>query len=321
MLTSEKIKKYAKSLGADIIGVASYDRFDGAPKQLDPRYMFPDGKAIIVLGFRHFRGVFRGIEEGTFWTSYCSMGYASINFIQQPLVLWNVCKMIEDEGYEALPIPNNFPWGAANCYNPPRVANGNYPANPGYSINVSPEKPHPNVFIHMRLSAFAAGLGDIGYNKMFLSPQFGPRQRLAAIITEAPLVPDPMPEERICDRCKMCVKACTVQAIPSDKTIKVRVAGQDVEWADIDMNKCAFGFQGATPETNPFIVTHEDVEGYMGPKTGNYKTPSLYHYARALEGASGCIRACMIHLEQKGKIHNQFKEPFRKRKPWKLPQV
>jgi len=306
MLTSEKIKKYAKNLGADIVGVTSYERFDGAPKQMDPRYIFPDGKSIIIMGFRHFRGVFRGIEEGTFWTSYCSMGYASINFIQHPLVLWNVSKMIEDEGYEAVPIPNNFPWGNT-C--------GNNPVKPAWSTNVSPDKPYPEVFMQYRIAAFAAGLGDIGYSKMFLSPKLGPRQRLAAIITDAPLKPDPMPEERICDRCMMCVKACTVGAIPRNKTVKIKIAGRDIEWADVDMDKCGVGFQGASPEHNPFVVTDEDRKGC---KEYGYKLPSIYTYARALEGAAGCIRACMIHLEEKKKIQNTFKEPFRKRKPWIL---
>lgn len=310
MLTSEKIRKYATSLGADIVGIASYDRFDGAPKQMDPRYIFPDGKSIIIMGFRHFRGVFRGIEEGTFWTSYCSMGYASINYIQQPLVLWNVSKMIEDEGYEAVPVPNTFPWGNTS---------GDRPPNQAWSKNVSPDKPYPDIFMQLRIAAFAAGLGDIGYSKIFLSPQFGPRQRLAAIITDAPLEPTPMPEERICDRCMLCVKACTVGAIPRDKTVKIKIAGRNVEWAAIDIEKCLVGFQGAEQGYNPFMVTENDKKCFNNKfLTGKYKVPPIYVYARALEGAAGCIRACMIHLEEKKKIKNTFKEPFRKRKPWKL---
>lgn len=43
-----------------------------------------------------------------------------------------------------------------------------------------------------------------------------------------------------------------------------------------------------------------------------------YGYNPAIEGARGCIRACMIHLEQTGKIKNTFKNPFRKKAPWKL---
>ena len=110
MLTSESVRQFAKECGADLVGIASMDRFEGAPKQMDPRYIFPDAKAMIVMGFRIFRGCLRGIEEGTFFVVYSGMGYAGINWVYQPVVLWNFCKMLEDEGYEAVPIPNHFPW-------------------------------------------------------------------------------------------------------------------------------------------------------------------------------------------------------------------
>ena len=41
-------------------------------------------------------------------------------------------------------------------------------------------------------------------------------------------------------------------------------------------------------------------------------------YARAVEGASGCIRACMIHLDERRKLGNRFLNPFRRKAPWKL---
>ncbi len=43
-----------------------------------------------------------------------------------------------------------------------------------------------------------------------------------------------------------------------------------------------------------------------------------YHHPPALCGARGCMRACMIHLEESGRIQNTFHNPFRKRKPWRL---
>lgn len=46
--------------------------------------------------------------------------------------------------------------------------------------------------------------------------------------------------------------------------------------------------------------------------------PVVYEYGRAIEGARGCIRACMIHLEEEGKLKNKFKSRFRRRKPWEI---
>jgi ferredoxin len=318
MITASEVKRVAREHGADMVGIASMDRFEGAPPQMDARRLLPSAKSMVVMGFRHFRGCFRGIEEGTFYTTYAAMGYASINYIYQPLVLWHLSKVIEDAGYDALPIPNNFPWLATDVSGQDPTRTGK--PSPTRSRPVAPGKPAPDVFIQLRLAAFCAGLGEIGWSKMFLSPQLGPRQRLAAILTDAPLEPDPVFSGTLCDRCLACVKACSVGAIPKDKTVKVRVAGRDLEWADIDMEACSVGFCGGAKAANPFMVTPEDETGFTQEvgQAQQHKLPPIYVYARALEGASGCIRACMIHLEQQGKLENRFVHPFRKRQPWRL---
>ena len=160
---------------------------------------------------------------------------------------------------------------------------------------------------------------------MFLSPEFGPRQRLALIITDAQLDPDPLYNgPPLCDRCMMCANACTNNAIPRDKTIKITLAGREIEWADIDMLKCSYGFCGSSELHNPFMVTKEDKNKFNCEKrieARDYKINPIDGYSRALEGASGCIRACMMHLEQKGKIKNLFNNKFRRKKPWKLDKI
>ena len=319
MLTSAEVKQYAKACGADLVGIASMDRFEGAPKQMDPRYIFPDAKAMIVMGFRILRGTLRGIEEGTFYISYAGMGYAGINYVQQPMVLWNFCRMVEDEGYEAVPIPNNFMWTNTDSSGQDPEATG--VMRESWSRPVSPDKPAPDVFIHMRIAAFAAGLGEIGYSKMFISPEFGPRQRLAAVLTDMPLEPDPLYSgPPLCDRCMSCAHQCTGGAISTERTTKVTVAGRELEWGEIDYDKCSRYFCGASKEHNPFMTSEADEEGFGQQvwKAQEYKVSPTYVYGRALEGASGCIRACMVHLEERGVLKNQFKSPFRKQKPWRL---
>ena len=102
MLTTKKVKQFAKACGADLVGIGSMDRFEGAPMQMDPRYIMPEGKSIIGLGFRIHRGLLRGIEEGTFFAGYPAMAYANINDVYAPMVLRQVGNLLEDEGYEAL---------------------------------------------------------------------------------------------------------------------------------------------------------------------------------------------------------------------------
>lgn len=56
---------------------------------------------------------------------------------------------------------------------------------------------YPAIF-SMRHAAVACGLGELGLSNLFLAPDMGPRVRLSAFITTAPLEPDPMYEEPLC---------------------------------------------------------------------------------------------------------------------------
>lgn len=322
MLSAKLLKQKALEAGADAVAVGPVSRYEGCPAQMDPRYALPGCKSVVAMAFRHLRGVFRGIEEGTFFASYSGVAYASINSIRQPLVLREVGRWIEDCGYDVLPIPNHFAWTAASISGQP--AGSELTPNPAVSRPFRPGQPHPNVAMHMRLGAVVAGLGEIGWSKMFLTREFGPRQRLALLFTDAEFDYDPMVKPgTVCDRCKLCARACSGQAIPvsDDDVVRVTLGGETIEWANIDFERCSRYFCGASGGHNPFVVTAEDAEKFAEPvgRSQQYKLPPQYFYARALEGASGCIRACMMHLEQTGRILNTFEQPFRRKPAWRRP--
>jgi len=332
MLTSNEVKEYAKKCGADIVGIASMDRFEGLPKEMDPRQIFPEARSMVVLGFRIFRGCFRGIEEGTWFAAYTIMGYNGIRWVFQPVTMWNFVKMIEDEGFEAVPVVNNFPWSNIDNLDPDFIGQDFINVNrtmygeiekwgKKWSKPVSDGKPAPDVFIPMKICAFAAGLGEIGYSGMFLTPEFGPRQMFSCIITDAQLEPDPLFSGKLCDNCMLCVKECPAHAISEKEKVKINVAGKNLEWAKLDFKKCSVSFHGGTKEFNPFMVTKEDEEGFTQQpytKSMSYKLyPHLFD-GRGIEGMRGCQMACFIHLEEMGKLKNVFKRPFRTKKPWKI---
>ena len=183
-LTAADVKAKAKELGADLVGISPMSRWEGAPKQNDARYIFPRARSMVVLAFRIPRGVLRGVEEGTRFIDYPSMGYASINQIQGTMCLWKLTRWMEDHGYEAIPQFN---------------ANGGEAVNPvtgmfrkGWSRPVRPGLPYPDVLVSFRIAAYMAGLGEFGWSKVFLTPEFGPRQRFAIMFTDAELEPDPI---------------------------------------------------------------------------------------------------------------------------------
>lgn len=96
MLKTSDLKKFALAAGADVIRIGSMDGWEGVPKQMDPRYVFPDAKSIIGLAFRIPRGYLRGIEEGTFFSVYEFMGYSGLNVKYMPHVLRDIVCFIED---------------------------------------------------------------------------------------------------------------------------------------------------------------------------------------------------------------------------------
>ncbi len=62
-----------------------------------------------------------------------------------------------------------------------------------------------------------AGIGWQGKSLLIVSPQYGPRIRLATVITDMPLAVD-QPIRNRCGKCKECSKACPVSAIRNVST-------------------------------------------------------------------------------------------------------
>jgi len=93
--------------------------------------------------------------------------------------------LIQSSGYEALPIP------ASQTMN---------------------EKELEGLIPHKTV-ATRAGLGWIGKNALLITPQYGPRVRLASVLTNASLKPSQPISESKCGKCLLCVKACPAGAL------------------------------------------------------------------------------------------------------------
>lgn len=357
MLRSKMIKEAALASGADKCGIAPMSRFDGAPDDMNPQFLFPEAKSCIGFAFRIPRGVQRGIKEGTQFYQYPSMAYGGINEIFAPSVLYQVGKVIEDAGYESFVYRNTGARGSVsdmdgspgNTISPEEqieVNEGSKNATPHHrnvqftratrDINVAPD-----LQFQFRLAAVACGLGEIGWSKMLLTPEFGPLQRVAFIFTDAELEYDDMYDGKpLCRKCGACVRECPGGCIPpinSGKTITVNLDGKICEWGDIDMWRCYAFYTHAGKYFNPFVPKevweaneNGDLDLMVGKKsianevevTKIYKSlskyfPSWVGYNMAKCG--GCIRACVSMLEKKGGcMETRFKEPLRTKKAWRL---
>jgi epoxyqueuosine reductase QueG len=271
-LTSS-FKQFAREQRADLIGIAPVERFEGIPPNHHPCSIFPETRSVIVIGKRITRGTLRGLEEGTQFDIYGQYGMRWLADRMLAITTIALATWIEDHRWEAVPLQDL----------PTQV--------PPSGVPVAPNLPAPNVMVDAKDAAVRSGLGEIGYSGELLTPQFGPRQRIQMILTDAVMDASPLCETPVCTGCKQCARTCPLDAIPEDGGEIVEVCGKTMEVADVTYDLCRTCQNGAL---------------------GNPNHPAgLPDRLGAL-----CVRSCVQSLEQASRVENTFGSPFRKRSPW-----
>lgn len=230
-----------------LVGIASIDRFEGAPAGHRPQDFIALARSVVVIalpivsGLAHWdqymedSSIVKDVDVYTDengrekkWSPRTSIRkhierrccYEVINDELQAISMYGAI-YLEQAGYDSAYLPTTY----GQTLSWPGNYIWNYPKPPG---GMAP-------FSH-RHAAVAAGLGEFGLNNLLLTPQFGPRQRLVSIITEAPLQADPMIKEPIClgVPCSLCIKHCPAQAFSGDYDLEIgkqynRLAKMNIE--------------------------------------------------------------------------------------------
>jgi len=190
-----KMKKFALSRGADLVGIASVSRFEGAPDGHKPEDILPDAKTVIVLAKRIPNSV---VMDGPA-TSYHNM--MTIFYNQLDLIAHEMAIYIEQQGGVAIPVPSDDPY---------------------YDWN--PDKVHGRGDLSHKHAAQAAGLGKLGKSSLLITPEFGNRVQLVSVVTNLNLEPDPLVEDELCpSKCIICIESCPVKAITNGQQVNQRV--------------------------------------------------------------------------------------------------
>jgi len=269
-LTSALVKAKAKEFGADLVGIASGAVLDAHPP--DPRHpqtptsVSPrDNRSVIVLAKRHLTGTSR-LKD---WNERHKQYAAELTLSQLEEASLRLVYFLEDEGgFPALIVPPVHTDATRNyrAY----TEGGTYGA------------------LSLVHAAVEAGLGTLGLNLMLLTPEYGPRVTLTAVLTSAELEPDTRMTTTLCqgESCGRCLLACPGDAV--------------LQWG-LDKKKCA---PYASPHGFSQVVSHvgnvlraENVEQKMellrsGDSFNIWQT--MLRGVGAYTGCTRCVDVCPV---------------------------
>jgi epoxyqueuosine reductase len=231
-----KVKELALANNLDYVGVAPAERLQSEPEQRRPDDYLPGARTVVSLGIRLSRGVELanrlahggGPRHAIYSYLWYGFGMPSLHYLDRTAFL--ITRMLEREGHIAVPV-----------------------------MAASPFDIQSNLMeFSNQHAAVAAGLGELGWSGLVMTPDVGPRARFSSIITTAPLESDAMyAGPKLCnvEECTklgkggpLCAEACATHAIgPGSMTVEV--GGKSLRKGNFARFRCMWGSMGLLKET------------------------------------------------------------------------
>ena len=258
-LTAAKIKARAKELGADLVGIADGAALEANPPDPnDPRRPSDitelDGGRVIVLAKKLSSGVTRIRGWGDRHKFYNDeLALTMLEETSLELVYW-----LEDQGYPAIIVP------------PTHVDPWRYQDDP---------KQHQTTLLSLPHAAVEAGLGTLGLNLQLLTPEFGPRVILTAVMCSADVEPDQRMEKALCHgpECGRCLTTCPADAVKQ----------WDRDWPACDTHRSPYGFAKLANHVIKIIEEPDTVK-----KKDLLKSETQFNLWQSILRGSGVVTGC-----------------------------
>ena len=267
-LDAATIKDKALALGADLVGIADGAVMDAHPP--DPRdpigpsdiTEFDSGR-VIVMAKRYASGttrIPRWDERHKYYNDELTL--TALEEASLELVFW-----LEDQGYPAIVIP------------PTHVDPWRYLGDPGQ---------HLTTLLSLAHAGVEAGLGTLGLNLQLLTPQYGPRVLLTAVLSSVEVAADRRMETALCrgPECGRCLATCPADA----------VAHWQRDWPACDGYRSPHGFAQLAEHLGD-ILAAPDVEEKMQrvrSETSFNLWQSILRGAGVVTGCRRCQDVCPV---------------------------
>jgi len=184
-MTAVEIKSAAFSLGADICGLASVDRFSSAPKGFHPNDIYGDCRSVLVFA--------KKLPVGSLFASSC-IPYTFVNGVvteEVDALTLSLSRRLEALGIINVPIPSDDP-----------------------SEYWEPERSYARGILSLRHAGRLAGLGVIGKNTLLINDKLGNMIQLGALLLNEKLEEDPIATYESCpEDCRICLRSCPRSAL------------------------------------------------------------------------------------------------------------
>ena len=256
-LTASAIKDNARALGADLVGIADGARIDTA------HITALDGGRVIVLGKRLNGGVARirrWDDRHKYYNDELALTHLEETSLE--LVYW-----LEEAGYPALIVP------------PTHVDPSAYDDDP---------KAHLEPMLSLPHAAVEAGLGTLGLNLQLLTPEFGPRVVLTAVLCSVPVECDRPMTEALClgPSCGRCLKTC-----PGDAVLE-----WDRDWGACDRHRSPHGFAQLTEHLDRIIEAQDGKarKELLRSETSFNLWQSILRGSGVITGCRRCADVCPV---------------------------
>ncbi len=191
---SQELKELSIREGADLFGIADADCYLDRVYQGNKPQEFMEGvRSVVIVAVAIPNGAIEPLPKGR--AEYTNTLIAATVTLRG--MSFKIARHLERKGFKASIVPNE---GSEFGY--------------WYA-----DKKTLKADMSVKWAAYQAGLGNYGLNHLLITPEFGPRVRLTAILTDTVLEHGkpslPLVNER-CQSCQKCIGACPVQAIHSN---------------------------------------------------------------------------------------------------------
>lgn len=189
-MLEEKIRQYALSCGADLVGFAAAADFADAPEGFRPQDIMPEVEGVVVLARALPAGAVRSANQVVYTAQHTS------NVKRLDELARAVAVFIEAQGGLALPVPADDPY-----------------------FHWEEERKHGMGILSHRHAAVKAGLGIIGKNALVITPEYGNRVEFVSILTDLVLTPSAPAPDLCPPGCRLCLDACPVGALDGSRSV------------------------------------------------------------------------------------------------------